>query len=73
MATQNSEKKKPFNRNEEETMSRPVHVVNPNADVIDKKEALAVNVAAAKGLMSVLKTNLGPRGTMKMSSFLFLD
>jgi len=25
-----------------------------------------VNVAAARGLQSVLKTNLGPRGTLKM-------
>jgi len=27
---------------------------------------LAVNIQAAKGLQEVLKTNLGPKGTMKM-------
>jgi len=34
--------------------------------VIGKQQALAVNVSAAKGLQAVLKTNLGPRGTLKM-------
>ena len=29
-------------------------------------QCLQVNVAAARGLQSVLKTNLGPRGTLKM-------
>jgi T-complex protein 1 subunit zeta len=28
--------------------------------------ALGVNIAAAKGIQDVLKTNLGPKGTMKM-------
>merc|ERR1711872_967743 len=29
-------------------------------------QALAVNMSGAKGLQDVLKTNLGPKGTMKM-------
>jgi T-complex protein 1 subunit zeta len=43
-----------------------VQSVNPEADVLGKKHALAMNCAAAMGLQQVLCTNLGPRGTMKM-------
>lgn len=43
-----------------------VQVVNPNADVIGSGQALLTNISAAKGLQSILKTNLGPKGTMKM-------
>jgi T-complex protein 1 subunit zeta len=43
-----------------------IKTVNPNADVIGSKHALTMNVNAAKGLQSVLKSNLGPRGTLKM-------
>jgi len=43
-----------------------VHKVNPNADVISSKYALNVNITAAKGLMNILKSNLGPKGTLKM-------
>lgn len=40
--------------------------VNPDADIIGKQHALMMNINAAKGLQNVLKTNLGPKGTMKM-------
>jgi len=40
--------------------------VNANADIIRKAAALGVNINAAKGLQEVLKTNLGPKGTIKM-------
>lgn len=40
--------------------------LSPNAEIVSKAAALAVNVAAAVGLQNVLKTNLGPRGTLKM-------
>lgn len=40
--------------------------VNAKADILRKAQALAVNINAAKGLQEVLKTNLGPKGTMKM-------
>ena len=46
-------------------MSR-LNDVNPNAEIVSKAEARSVNVAAAVGLQNVLKTNLGPRGTLKM-------
>merc|ERR1719213_147669 len=43
-----------------------VQTVNPDAEVVAKSQALLVNAGAAKGLQGVLKTNLGPRGTLKM-------
>lgn len=36
------------------------------AEIVASSQCLMVNVAAARGLQSVLKTNLGPRGTLKM-------
>jgi len=42
-------------------------MVNPNADAATKKgQALAINTGAAKGLAEVLRSNIGPTGTMKM-------
>ncbi|KAF1879551.1 hypothetical protein Lal_00006018 [Lupinus albus] len=43
-----------------------VRVLNPNAEVLNKSAALHMNINAAKGLQDVLKTNLGPKGTIKM-------
>lgn len=43
-----------------------VTVVNNKADVLKSAQALAVNCNAAKGLQEIMKTNLGPRGTLKM-------
>lgn len=43
-----------------------VTVVNNKADVLKASQALAVNCNAAKGLQEIMKTNLGPRGTLKM-------
>ena len=40
--------------------------LNPKAEVARASQALAVNISAARGLQDVLKTNLGPKGTMKM-------
>jgi len=40
--------------------------LNERADIIKKAQALAVNANAAKGLQEVLKSNLGPKGTIKM-------
>ncbi|OEU20019.1 T-complex protein 1 zeta subunit [Fragilariopsis cylindrus CCMP1102] len=39
---------------------------NPNAEIVSKTQARAVNVAAGVGLLNVLKSNLGPRGTLKL-------
>eukprot|EP00112_Aurelia_sp_Birch-Aquarium-sp1_P007812 Seg1853.4 transcript_id=Seg1853.4/GoldUCD/mRNA.D3Y31 product="T-complex protein 1 subunit zeta" protein_id=Seg1853.4/GoldUCD/D3Y31 len=43
-----------------------ISVVNPKAEVARAAQALQINISAAKGLQEVLKTNLGPKGTMKM-------
>lgn len=40
--------------------------INPRAMVMRKKQALMVNVNAARGLQQVLRSNLGPKGTLKM-------
>jgi T-complex protein 1 subunit zeta len=46
--------------------TRSTNLVNPNAEVVASSQCLHVNVTAARGLQMVLKTNLGPRGTLKM-------
>jgi T-complex protein 1 subunit zeta len=43
-----------------------IQAVNPRAMVMRKKQALMVNVNAAKSLQDVLHSNLGPKGTLKM-------
>ena len=40
-------------------MAAATQYVNPNAEVVTKAQALMVNVAAARGLQMVLKSNLG--------------
>lgn len=40
--------------------------LNPKAEVARAHAALSVNISAARGLQDVLRTNLGPKGTMKM-------
>eukprot|EP01006_Ploeotia_vitrea_P025903 TRINITY_DN58867_c0_g1_i1.p1 TRINITY_DN58867_c0_g1~~TRINITY_DN58867_c0_g1_i1.p1 ORF type:complete len:552 (+),score=19.24 TRINITY_DN58867_c0_g1_i1:79-1734(+) len=46
--------------------TRSQNLVNPNAEIVAASQCLLLNVAAARGLQSVLKTNLGPKGTLKM-------
>ncbi|CAK9113799.1 T-complex protein 1 subunit zeta 2 (TCP-1-zeta 2) (CCT-zeta 2) (Chaperonin CCT6B) [Durusdinium trenchii] len=43
-----------------------LELINPNAEHISKSQALMINMAAAKGLQAVLRSNLGPKGTLKM-------
>uniref|UniRef100_A0A8B7UDD0 Uncharacterized protein LOC109685288 n=1 Tax=Castor canadensis TaxID=51338 RepID=A0A8B7UDD0_CASCN len=43
-----------------------VKTLNPKAEVARAQAALSVNISAARGLQEVLRTNLGPKGTMKM-------
>ncbi|XP_013384439.1 T-complex protein 1 subunit zeta [Lingula anatina] len=43
-----------------------VKALNPKAEVARAAQALALNIGAARGLQDVLKSNLGPKGTMKM-------
>lgn len=47
-------------------MSSSLQELSPNAEVVSKQQALLVNTAAAVGLQNVLKTNLGPTGTLKL-------
>jgi T-complex protein 1 subunit zeta len=41
-------------------------MINPKAEVARRGQALQMNINAALGLQDVLKTNLGPKGTIKM-------
>lgn len=40
--------------------------LNSKAELVRKAQALNLNVSAAKGLQEVLRSNLGPKGTLKM-------
>lgn len=40
--------------------------LNPKAETLKKIQALAMNIHAAMGLQDVMKSNLGPKGTLKM-------
>jgi T-complex protein 1 subunit zeta len=43
-----------------------IQSLNPKAEFARASVALQMNTTAARGLHDVLKTNLGPKGTMKM-------
>ncbi|KAJ8678940.1 hypothetical protein QAD02_014727 [Eretmocerus hayati] len=43
-----------------------ISLLNPKAEFARASQALAINISAAKGIQDVMKTNLGPKGTMKM-------
>mmetsp|Transcript_10297 Transcript_10297/g.26373 ORF Transcript_10297/g.26373 Transcript_10297/m.26373 type:complete len:498 (-) Transcript_10297:208-1701(-) len=43
-----------------------IKTLNPKAEVARAAQAIQLNISAAIGLQSVLSTNLGPKGTMKM-------
>jgi len=43
-----------------------VNFLNPRAESLRKFQALAMNINAAVGLQEVMKSNLGPKGTLKM-------
>ncbi|GAA5903803.1 hypothetical protein JCM6882_001319 [Rhodosporidiobolus microsporus] len=47
-------------------MSHSLELLNPRADVVRRNQAFNINVTGATGLASVVKSNLGPRGTLKM-------
>ncbi|KAI8370693.1 T-complex protein 1 zeta subunit [Radiomyces spectabilis] len=46
--------------------SSALQLINPNSDVARRGQALQLNITAAIGLQDVLRSNLGPRGTIKM-------
>ncbi|XP_075212377.1 chaperonin containing TCP1 subunit 6 [Lycorma delicatula] len=43
-----------------------ISLLNPKAEFARAAQALAINISAAKGIQDVMKSNLGPKGTMKM-------
>jgi chaperonin GroEL (HSP60 family) len=43
-----------------------VKALNESAETMGRQAALFMNINAAKGLEDVMKTNLGPKGTIKM-------
>ena len=47
-------------------MSSSIHYLNPGGQAVNKNAALALNISAARGLSEILKSSLGPRGTLKM-------
>lgn len=53
-----------------------ISVLNPKAELARSSAALELNISGARGLQEVMKTNLGPKGTLKMqasySDILFL-
>ena len=42
-----------------------VKTVNPGAELMGAQAALFMNINAAKGLLDVMRSNLGPKGTLK--------
>lgn len=43
-----------------------IELINPRAESVRRLQALQVNIAGAIGLAQVVRSNLGPRGTLKM-------
>jgi T-complex protein 1 subunit zeta len=43
-----------------------LQMLNQNTEIAGQAQALAINTGAARSLQSILRTNLGPRGTQKM-------
>ncbi|CDI97619.1 T complex protein 1 subunit zeta [Echinococcus multilocularis] len=43
-----------------------ISLLNPKAEFAKAQNAFRINTTAARGLYEVLRTNLGPKGTMKM-------
>ena len=44
----------------------PVYIINPNTEHKQGKDALSMNIAAAKAVANIVKTTLGPKGMDKM-------
>jgi T-complex protein 1 subunit zeta len=52
--------------NHKRTKMSAISILNPKAEIARASHSLAINISAAKGLQEILKSNLGPKGTMKM-------
>ena len=49
-----------------ESVMSAITTLNPKAESARQAQALSINISAARGLAEMLRTNLGPKGTMKM-------
>lgn len=47
-----------------------ISTLNPKAELVRAAMALELNVSGARGLQEVMKSNLGPKGTIKMCVYL---
>ncbi|GAA6016448.1 hypothetical protein JCM11491_002417 [Sporobolomyces phaffii] len=47
-------------------MRSAIELLNPRAEQVRRQQAFSLNVTGATGLAQVVKSNLGPRGTLKM-------
>lgn len=43
-----------------------ISCLNPKAELARHAAALELNITGARGLAAVMKSNLGPKGTLKM-------
>lgn len=43
-----------------------IQCLNPKAELARHAAALELNISGARGLQEIMRTNLGPKGTMKM-------
>lgn len=43
-----------------------ITALNPKAELARAAAALELNISGARGLQEVMKSNLGPKGTLKM-------
>lgn len=43
-----------------------INILNPKAEFARAAQALSINISAARGISEIMKSNLGPKGTMKM-------
>lgn len=43
-----------------------IQCLNPKAELARHAAALELNISGARGLQEVMRTNLGPKGTLKM-------
>lgn len=47
-------------------MSGHLKTINNNSEVANRDQALAINMSAAKSIQGLMRTNLGPKGTLKI-------
>lgn len=43
-----------------------ISLLNPKAEFARASQALSINISGARSLQDTMRTNLGPKGTLKM-------